>query len=289
MPENNQAEIILEKYAQRLGSKGRTRQLYLNYARDFLEYSGGRFDRESIEKYMDHLRRSHHRSDGTVNFIFRLIRTMANRNNIEWPFNRGDSPQIREDRIKAPALDPNLIIEMIEAVKEGGDATERAFLSISTTYGTRKEEMIELTDQEVNIKDQVLHIATKKHGRERTHLIPDEILPYLQEYDFSKPITESAVFMLWYRIEHRIGLQHIDQVGWHAIRRTLDTLLLESLPLTTVRMFLRWKKGTSSDMAFRYSAQRFVGREGTKTKVVGEALETDTKVFKVHPFLKYWK
>jgi hypothetical protein len=54
-------------------------------------------------------------------------------------------------------------------------------------------------------------------------------------------------------------------------------------------MFLRWKKGTSSDMAFRYSAQRYVGREGTKTKVVGEALETDTKVFAVHPFLPYWK
>ena len=41
-------------------------------------------------------------------------------------------------------------------------------------------------------------------------------------------------------------------------------------------------------MPYRYSAQKFVGKEGESTKVVGEALEVDSKIFKKHPFVSHW-
>lgn len=279
---------MLDNYAKNLGSTGRTKNLYLNYAEDFLDYADGSFTRETIEKYLGHLRHIHKYSDGSVNLIFRIVRTLFNRNNIEWPFRRGEAPVIREDRIEAPALDPNIIREMIEAVKESEEPDEKAFLAISTTYGTRRIEMVQLTQADVNLKGKTIHIATVKHGRERTHLIPEVIVPYLKEYNFDIGISEFSLFTLWYRLEYRIGLEHTDQVGWHSVRRTLDTLLADHLPPNTIRMFMRWKKGTSSDMVFRYSALKFVGREGLTTKVIGEAKDVDTKVFEVHPFLKYW-
>ncbi len=279
--------LLLENYSKRLSSKGKTRNLYLRYAREFLDYADGNFERESIDKYMARLKRQKY-SDGTINFAFRVIRTLFSRNGIEWPFNRMESPQIREGKIQAPALDPDIIGEMIQKVKDGGDPDEKAFLAISTTYGTRRIEMSELSTEDVNIKDMAIHISTAKHGRERTHIIPEEIAPYLDIYDFKEGTSEFDLFTLWYRIEYRINFAHINQVGWHSVRRTLNTLLQDELPESVVMSFMRWKQRTSSHMPFRYSAQRFVGREGMSTKVIGEAKDVDSKIFAVHPFLKYW-
>ena len=279
---------LLENYSRRLGSTGKNRVLYLRYAGDFLKYADGNLNREAIDKYLARLKRQKY-SDGSINLIFRVVRTLFGRNGIEWPFGRGESPQIREDRVQAPALDPDVIGEMIKKVKEEGEPDEKAFLAISTIYATRRIEMTELSTKDVNIRDRTIHIATAKHGRERTHMIPGEIIPYLEGYNFNEGTSEFDLFTLWYRIEYRIGLEHIDRVGWHSVRRTLNTLLLDDLPEMTVMSFMRWKQRTSSHMPYRYSAQRFVGREGMTTKVVGEARDVDSKVFAVHPFLGYWR
>lgn len=279
---------LLENYSKRLGSEGKTRNLYLRYAGAFLEYANGNFERETVDKYLARLKRQKY-ADGSINLIFRIVRTLFSRNDLEWPYNRGESPQIREDRIQAPALAPDIIGEMISAVKEEGEPDEKAFLAISTTYATRRVEMVEIETSDVNTKDRTIHITTAKHGRERTHVIPELIVPYLETYDFDIKRSESEIFSLWYRIEYRIELNHTNQVGWHSIRRTLNTLLLDELPEATVMSFMRWKQRTSSHMPYRYSAQRFVGREGISTKVVGEARDVDSKVFAVHPFLEYWR
>lgn len=280
---------LLEQYSKGLGSTGALRNHYLSYARDFLEYSEGKLDRQSVEEYLKHIRRKRHLSDGSVNFIYRILRTLFKRNGVEWPFNRGESPQIREDRIKAPALDPEVIIEMIETAKQRPGSAETTFLALATTYGLRRVEMANLTQEDVNIKDRVIHIATAKHGRERTHIIPEEIIPYLETYDFSQQRSVFKIFVLWYSIERMVGMEHTERLNWHAVRRTLNTLLLDHLPDTVVMSFLRWKQRTSSSMPFRYSAQRFVGKKGVTTRVVGEALSVDEKIFEVHPFIKYWK
>ncbi len=77
-------------------------------------------------------------------------------------------------------------------------------------------------------------------------------------------------------------------VSHNSIRRTLVTELKENHSSIAVSSFLRWKQRTSSDMVYRYSSQTYVGKNGESTKVVGEAQETDKKIFKNHPFLEYW-
>ena len=291
----NNAEL-LEQYSKGLASTGKTRTLFIRFAADFLEYANSDFSREIINKYLEHLRMSHKYSDGTINLIFRVIRTLVSRNadvlkenGFEWPYRRGESPTIREDSIQAPALHPNTIIKLIGAVRESGDPEEAAFLALSTTYGLRRVEMVELSQADVRLKDKNIHIATAKHGRERTHIIPEELIPFLKGHDFSKEMSDFGLFTLWYRIENRIKLSHINQVGWHSIRRTLNTLLLRKLPESTTMSFLRWKQRTSSHMPFRYSAIKFVGEEDETIEVVGEALDVDSEVFRTHPFLEHWR
>lgn len=280
---------LINKYADRLSSKGKTRALYLRIAQEFLDYAGGDYGKEKVGAFIKHLQYKRHYKDSSLNFAFRIIRTLYNRNGMDWPFARGEAPVIREGDVDAPALDPELIREMIKGIREQGTAEEKAFLALSTTYGLRRAEMMNITPEDISYRSRTIHIATLKHGRERSHLIPAEIMPYLQGYDFSQRISEFHLFQLWYQIEHKIDLEHIEHSGFHSIRRTLDTLLLKSLPQVTVRSFLRWKQRTSGDMAYRYSAVQFVGREGKSTEIVGEALTADQDVFKVHPFLPYWK
>jgi len=289
-------EVLLSNYEKGLASKGKLRTHYLRYAHDFLSFSDGIFDRHTIDKYIDYLRKKRRYSDGTVNFAFGVIRTMFNRNQSQlasegwdWPYRRGEGPIIREDKITAPALSPEVIYKMIETTKENGEIEEKVFLALSTTYGLRREELLNISNDDIDFRGKSIHIATLKHGRDRTHMIPEEIVPYLKDYGFDTVRSEFGMLEVWYRIEHRCGLRHTDQVGWHSIRRTLNTLLGDELPRVTVMSFLRWKQRTSSDMSFRYSAQTFVGFDGEITKVVGESRQVDEKVFAVHPFLKYWR
>ncbi len=282
---------LLEKYAKRLGSKGTNRNFYLKVAGDFLEYAGGNFERETVDGFLAKLKKKKHYSEGSVNLIFRVIRTLYNRNNLEWPFAQGDAPQIREDSVQVPALHPNTIMRLIEKARASGEPDERAFLALSTTYALRRIEMVELGEKDIRIKDQTIHIATAKHGRERTHMIPDAILPYLEGYDFDdQKLSQFSLTLLWYRLERSIGLDHINRVGWHSIRRTVNTLLARKLSENTVKAFLRHKQATSSNMTYRYSAVRFVGEPEDMVEVVGGALQADLEVFAegVHPFIDYW-
>lgn len=286
------AKGYLETYSKQLASQGSNRIQLLRYASDFLDYleaSEGDISRENVQRYLDRLKKKHGYSDSTMNLVFRALKRVFETNGVQWPFRRGDSPRINEDDVNAPALDPDVIIELIKAAKSRKDNRIKAFMAISTTYGTRRTEMLELTQKDVNLKDAVLHIGTLKHGRDRMHLIPQPIIPYLEAYNFDERVSSFSLLMDWYRLENAIGMQRIEGVGWHSVRRTLNTLLMKELPEATVMSFLRWKQRTSSHMPYRYSAQRFVGKDGIQVQVVGNALDVDTAVFQVHPFLEAWQ
>ena len=278
----------LDNYSKRLSGIGALRAQYIRYATEFLLFADGILDRDTVLSYVEHMRRQK-LSDGTINFKFRQIRTIFSRNDIDWPFNRGEAPQIRENKIVAPALDPEVILEMIHEVKKRGTPADRFFLALSTTYGVRRTELKNLAPADILLEDRVLHVATAKHGRDRNHMIPEQIAPYLEAYDWSPTVSDFYLLGVWYHIEYMVKMKHTDRVGFHSVRRTLDTLLLDTLSDTIVSSFMRWKQRTSSSMPFRYSAQRFVGKGGETTKVTGESLDTDRKVFAVHPFIQAWK
>jgi integrase len=240
-----------------------------------------------ISKYIEHLKNKKF-SDGTINFRFRQIRTLFKRNELEWPFLYGEAPAIRENKVVALALHPDLVGEIITAIKADGTPEEKALLALSTTYGVRRTEIVNLKQEDVMLEDRIIHIATAKHGRERNHLVPDIIVPILADYDFEQKRSNFSLNVLWHRIEYKANIEHTDHVGWHSIRRTLNTELRNVLPANVTMAFMRWKMKTNADMSLRYTATSYVGRNGTTKKVAGEYQDMDRQVFANHPFLKYW-
>jgi len=284
----NRADL-LEKYASNLPDD-RYRNHYVSYARSFLE-SAAALDKESINKYLAKLKRQK-KSAGTINFAFRVIRTLFNVNKLDWAFRRGEAPQIRQRDEYRPALDPELIRIMVEAAKDGRlDTAPACFLALATTYGPRRQELCDLEPGDVDLKGNTIFISTIKFGRERYHLIPVEIKPYLEAHDFSKRYNLTQMSRLFWVIVNGSGLEALkpQRLGWHSIRHTVKTLLDKSgLDPFTVHQFMRWK-GADRQFAMdaRYHASHFVGLDGAR--VVTEEAESDKEVFEKHPLLEFWR
>ena len=281
----SERDDLLQKYASNLPDSS-SRNQYVSYARNFLD-SADALDKESINRYLAKLKRQGKKT-GTVNFAFRVIRTLFNVNKLDWPFRRGEAPLIRQRDEYKPALAPELIRIMVEAAKNGRlDTSPACFLALSTVYGLRREEMCDLQPGDVDLKADTIFINTAKHGRERYHLIPAEIKPYLEGHDFSKRYNLTQMSQLFWVVVNRSGLEALrpQRLGWHAIRHTVSTLLDDSgLSLYAVHDFMRWKSVERGfAMGMRYHATHFVGLEGTR--VVTEEASTPYGIVQKHyPF-----
>ena len=285
----NKSEL-LEKYSANLsGSKNHNH--YMSYAKDFLSYAK-EMDKKSITKYTEHLRRKR-MSPGTVNFAFRVVRRLFIVNGLEWPFNRGEAPLISQRDEDQPALGLRFIATMVNAAKEKRlPANEAAFLSLSTVYALRREEMANLRPPDFSFRNNTIYVATLKHGRQRYHLIPPEIKPYLQKHDFKTEYSLTIMSQMFWRIVNHCGIEELKQyrLGWHSIRRTLITLLHKArIDPFSVHQFVRWKGAGEGGLAIdaRYHATSFIEPEGKRT-VAAEA-EGDKEIFEKHPLLELWR
>ena len=136
-----------------------------------------------------------------------------------------------------------------------------------------------------------IFVSTVKSGRERYHLIPQGITPYLAKHDFSVRYTPLQMSQMFWVVVNQSGLKQLasKKLGWHSIRRTLLHLLYDAgLNPQAIHQFMRWQ-GASPEFAMdtRYYATTFVGLEETKP-AVAEA-EPDREIFEKHPLLYYWQ
>ncbi len=295
-------EKLLQNYIYKLPSESCYREHYINYARRFLAFAKDT-NKATISRYIAKLRRE--MSQGSVNFAFRVVRSLFAANSLEWEFRYGEAPQVAERDEFHPGIEPAILHAMIDtAVNDGLPEDAACFLALSTTYGLRRGELRGITRDDMDLKNNaIVYVATMKHGRERYHLIPEQIKPYLERHDFGKRYSETQMSGLFWVIvnrmlarpelgygvthEHLVALKE-ERVGWHAIRRTLATLLEENgLDERSLVRFMRWKTvRQESAMPHRYHVSHFVGMG--RSRVVQEAVD-DLRIFEeFHPFIKWW-
>ena len=131
-------------------------------------------------------------SKGTVDFAFRVIRRLFVTNGVDWPFRRGEGPQVRVRDQDQFGLDPLAIKKAVIAALEGNlEPRDAAFLALATTYGLRLGEI------------------AHKGDPERHHLVPEEIVPVLERYSFGERVTSSAMNWSWLKVERAAGLPRI--------------------------------------------------------------------------------
>ncbi len=285
---------LLDTYTSQLPPHAQAE--YGSRAEKFLNWVDEReLNAEMVRKWLEKLKRDSY-ADGSIRKDFGIIRRLFRVNNIPWTFKRGDAPIIREKEVWAPALDPNDIKAMVDVVL-GREPTQgpvpklihRVCLELSTLYGLRLQEMQTVTAETVDFNNTLIYVETAKKGRQRYHLIPEAIFLDLKEWGFTRPLSKSSYSYIFGDLKTMIGLNIPNDLGWHAIRRSLAKGLQDAgLPEYQVNMFLRWKRG-GSNMALRYAQTPVVGRQGVQPGMAMEDRRLDEQVFeKFHPFLKFW-
>jgi integrase len=279
---------LLDRYADNLAHSS-NRNHYLRYARHFLDNSNG-LDRVSIDQYSAMLRKEY--SPGTVNFVFRVICRLFAVNDLPWPYRRGEAPTIKEREEYRPQLSPEIIEAMIRTAREGKLRTdEQCFLALSTIYGLRRAEMVNLRPEDVNLKSCTLYVSTVKFGRECYHLIPPEIKPYLETHDFNTRYGEATLSVIFRRIliKSTAGQLKSRLIGWRSIRRAVfEGLIKNGVNPLAARKFMRWKSATGDMKTFARHYGTVVVGLGITPSVLDEA-EGDAKIFEKHPFLRFWR
>lgn len=281
---------LLEKYADNL-AKSANRNHYLRFARGFLDDTEG-LDRVSIDRYVLYLQKERHYSPGTINFAFRVIRRLFAVNKLDWDYRQGEAPIIKQRDEYRPQLSPHVIEMLIVAAKNGKlFPHEQCFTALSTIYGLRREEIANLQPEDINLRVGSIYIATLKFGRERYHLIPEEIQPYLTVHDFKQRYAVATVSQVFKRILVKSGAGELKKLrlGWHSIRRpVLEGLIDNGVNILAARAFLRWKSATGElAMPSRYYGNVTV--DLGQTSPVLEEAKGDEEIFQKHPFLPFWR
>lgn len=284
-------ETLLEKYRKSLpGTRPRP---YLARAEAFLKWLHDReFVKENVQKWLQHLSDEGY-ADGTILHDFEIIRRLAIVNGIPWDFKRDEKPKLREIDIYTPLLASEDIKAMVECVRGLRDSPipprpeHRAFLALSTVYGVRRIEMLEVEPHFLDVKGKTIFIQTAKKGRQRYHLIPDNILPYLVDWGFQRRLSRTSLSYIFVELRHMIGLT-AEEVGWHAIRRSAVAEAYRcGLSEDIIYSYYRWKRPLSN-MPMRYATGNVVGTAGKHIDVPFGDRRVDEEVFKVHPFVKFW-
>jgi len=279
---------LLRVYAENL-AKSDNRNHYLTYAQRFLDSADG-LDRASVDRFIADLQLNYRPS--SVNFAFRVIRRLFNVNDLPWPYRKGEAPAIGQRDEYRPQLSARIIEMMITAAKTDRLLPhEQCFLALSTIYGLRREELAKLQAEDVNLKHGSIYVNTRKKGRERYHLIPEEIRPYIEAHDFNEHWAVATMTQVFKRILIKSGAGELrkHRLGWHSIRRAiLDGLIDSGVSVLGARAFLRWKGGEGGiEMPQRYYGNVVV--DLGETGPVLEEAKGDEEIFEKHPFLPFWR
>lgn len=175
-----------------------------------------------------------------------------------------------------PVIAPDTVKAMIRAVKNDGNNLEKFYLSMSTVYGIRREELSRLTSKNFDFVNEKVDLPRVKHNIKRAYILPSQLPQWLQPAirKHQVPNSKGTVSAIWHDICYRTGYKPSHRESWHSVRRCLDTMLIDAgVPEAVISNFMGWS--VSSIMVRRYYQ--------------ASVQNVDAQVFKVHPFVGEWQ
>lgn len=265
---------IISKFRDELNYKGCRRETIESYCRTashFLKHANNNPPvREDAKNYILKLKKEG-KKPTYLRFVYYALKGFYKVTGREF---LSSPPKLPDESIDAPAFSKDEIVNIIKSTKDKGSIQEKAFLSVSTTWGLRREEIIKIKPED--IKDNRVLIHTRKGGLDRKHSIPKEIKYFIYDYDWKDRVSQSRINNLFNIVLHKAGfdLNNYNGYSFHAIRRALVTeLIMGGIIGKKVHHYLRWKAGQS--MVDRYA------------KLPDKDIEEE--IYKKHPFLPVWK
>lgn len=282
-PEKMNIEVLREKMDNRLDFHGRSSSTKQKYHRALKEVykviPDLKFSRDNIERFLAIKRRKGYKSS-VVRFNYFFLKSLVE--NVvggKWPFRKEDIPTKSKEPYR-PVFEESRINEMIGRTRKVSlPPADLTRFAISTTYGARRIELAQLNDDSFDLERKVVRIETRKRGEPRTHVLPEEIIPYLHPEGL-EPVSVGGMSRAFIRIEESLGFTHQKGFGFHSIRRRLATWLDDhSVGEEKIFIFMRWTRR-------RTILDEYIVRTLVETE--RKQAEVDREIFKIHPFLPAW-
>lgn len=250
-------------------------------AAEFEEVCGYKkaYDRADVVKFLAYLRKRD-LALTTINKDLKVLKLLSEIQH--WgagpqgrDFPKVSLPRVREQDITRTIFSKEQVISLIQNGRQLLEPKELSYLALATTYGLRRQEMCkprppDFEDGKVTIY--TIHGASEK----TTHLIPPEIAPYLEDFRPYGPDYLSHIFL---NILMKLGLKVGADYGWHSIRRALATeLILSEASALNVLRFMRWSE---SSLKGEFGMLAIYAKR--------DQARIDRDIFKIHPFLPYWR
>jgi integrase len=253
-----------------------TKRQYFNQVSDYLDFVGQNRDwrdPDVLYNYTQKLKKQN-KTQATVNYIVRgpigaLFRSEGRRIPIKLPrvmpavYNPDSSLFWSEEEIAA----------IVKAARQSDKAT-RAIMAVATIYAPRASEILRLSKKDIMPAKKVIIIHTVKYNLTRTHVIAPAIYPVLLGYDYP-PITEASLRKVLDSVLAKAKIERKKRQSFHAFRHTLFAeLRFAEFTLEQIYKFTGWLPP---------------GTLGAYVPPLVYDPENDAKIFKKHPFLKYWE
>ena len=264
---------VIERLRKNLTVRGRTDKtisLYTGISSKFLSKHKA-INEDTISDYLYELKKGHY-SDNYLRLVYYILKRLAKSNNKE--IEMGPPAQGKESLIQ-PVFSLDEVKKIIEGVKDKGDIQQKAIFAVSTIWALRKTEILRITKQDINYKDNTILIKTAKHGRPQLYTIPESVRDYIYDYKWPQ-VSNFHIYGIFNYALYLSGfdLKNYNHYGFHAIRRALITEMLKAgIDNYTIALWCRWRIP-----AF--------GMLPTYTHLVKGDLEE--KVYPKHPFLVFW-
>ena len=271
---------IGERVRQSMGLRREpsTIRVYSEFAQRFARFTGKEQDFTETDAlaYIDHLIGAGY-SDSSVRWSYYALKRVYRAVHSPFTITLEDLPLGSRGAVHRPVLSPDEVAGLIAFTRRCGSLAERFYLAMSTVYGLRRIELSRLSEESFCLDKATVRIDTAKHGAPRTHLIPDQIQAVVGDALRADVLgySISGLTAMFRELHRRAGLQRDGKrIGWHSIRRALDTSLLDAgLNYYSVRDFLRWRSAPG-DMPALYHRSN--------------PADVDRQVFSIHPFVTYW-
>lgn len=308
-------EAIIKHFEDQLSlSSEHTRKSRLFYCKMFLSFAGDRtfseWNKTLVSEFLAELKRDGY-SPGTISVVYGIVKRvfdsakavheaerMRQISEVEptdqtavaqlikamslpgpnWDMGKRSAPKVQSRDMLRPSRNLDEMAAMVLVAKPV--PAEAVYIALASIYGLRLGELLRVRAEHIDLRQKTIFVSTEKGGEQRDQLLCDEILPYLENYDFSVAYSPFTLSQLYYRIEAKAGLQHQEGGCWHTLRRALDTELVDAcnqLGNTPgelyAHFFLRWR--LSGSMVERYYSR--------------SPLEIDAKVLSVHPVIPMWR
>jgi hypothetical protein len=232
-----------------------------------------KYTRADITAFLVHLRKRG-LTQNTINKDLKVIRLLSQIQGWELP--KLSMRPVSPDEIQRPILEKDQVISLILTGKRLLPPSWLSHLVLATTYGLRRIEMVRFKPIDLNLTSKTLTVHTAKGGIKTTHLVFDEIAPYLEAF---QPYKEDSLTHMFHKMMVKTGFRASGGFGWHSIRRALVTeLILSGTSALNVLRFMRWSDG---------SARGDFGMLTIYAKK--DQARIDEEISTIHPFLPYWR